>query len=46
MEENRVKVFLIRIWPAIYRIINGVAFFLITLLKNTVSMAIRQIRDL
>jgi len=46
MQENRVKVFLIQIWPAVYRIINSTAYFLINLLKNIVSMAIKQIRDL
>ncbi len=46
MEENRVKIFLMQIWPAVYRIINGIFYFLINLIKSTVSLAIKQIRDL
>jgi hypothetical protein len=46
MEENRVKIFLKQIWPTVYRIINSTLYFLITLIKSTVSLAIKQIKDL
>ncbi len=46
MEENRVKIFFKQIWPTVYRIINNIFYFLITLIKSIVSLAIKQIRDL
>lgn len=43
-EENRLKIFLINIWPAIYRIINGFLYFLLSLVKAIVKIAVSQIK--
>lgn len=44
MEKNNLKSFFIKIWPAIYRMINDFLYFIINLIKNTVKYAIRQIK--
>lgn len=46
MEENAPKKFLIQIWPTVYRIINGIFYFLLSLIKQTVNLAIKQIKDI
>ena len=43
-EENKFKTILIKIWPAIYRIINSFIYFLISLVKTAVSIAINQLK--
>lgn len=42
--QNKLKTFLINIWPAIYRIINTVFYFVISLIKGIVALAIKQIK--
>lgn len=47
MEEqtpNPVVVALKKVWPTIYRIVNGFFYFLLSFLKNSVKNAIAQIR--
>lgn len=41
-EENKFKTFLIKIWPTIYRIINKILYFILSLIKSVVSIAINQ----
>lgn len=43
-EENSFKIFLIKIWPTVYRIINGFLYFLLTVIRSIVSIAINQIK--
>jgi len=43
-EENRFKIILIKIWPTVYRIINGFLYFILSLVKGIVSIAISQIK--
>lgn len=45
MEENRFKGFLINIWPAIYRILNTIIYFIINLIKTVVSIAFKQLKQ-
>lgn len=45
MEDKGLKRFLINIWPRIYRIINGTLYFIMTVIKSIVSMAIKQLRN-
>ncbi|MCL4418885.1 hypothetical protein M1146_02150 [Patescibacteria group bacterium] len=42
--ENKFKIFLINIWPTIYRVINAVIYFVISLIKGIVTLAIKQIK--
>jgi len=48
MQDNQVEspfiVFLKKIWPFIYRVINTVVYFLIMLIKNFVRDAIQSIK--
>lgn len=44
MNMSRVKTWLIQIWPAIYRTINSVFYFLLNLVKNGVRDMVRQIK--
>ena len=43
-EENRFKTILIKIWPAIYRIINGFLYFLLTLVRAIIKIAVNQLK--
>jgi len=43
-EENKFKTILIKIWPTIYRIINSFIYFILSLIKRIVSIAINQIK--
>ena len=43
-EENRLKTIAIKIWPTIYRAINLLIYFILSLIKNIVSIAINQIK--
>lgn len=43
-EENRFKTIIIKIWPAIYRIINGLLYFLLTLVRAIVKIAVNQLK--
>jgi len=45
MEENKFKGFLINIWPAIYRILNAIIYFIISLIKAIISIAIKQVKQ-
>ncbi|MDO8639816.1 MAG: hypothetical protein Q7R53_02725 [bacterium] len=44
MEENKLKYLLIKIWPTIYRLINSLIYFIISLIKSIVSYSIKQIK--
>jgi len=43
-EENKFKTFAILIWPTIYRIINTILYFILSLIKSIISIAINQIK--
>jgi len=43
---ERLKIFLMDIWPRVYRIINSILYFLITTLKSAVKIAVGQIRNI
>ncbi len=43
-EENKFKTIAIKIWPTVYRIINSLMYFIISLIKAIVSIAINQIK--
>lgn len=45
MEENKVKGILINIWPAIYRILNSIIYFIINLIKAVISIAFKQLKQ-
>ncbi|HSX08644.1 MAG TPA: hypothetical protein VLF93_00645 [Candidatus Saccharimonadales bacterium] len=48
MQDNQVQspyiVFLKKIWPYVYRVINTTLYFIINLIKNFVRDAIQSIR--
>ena len=44
MEENKYKAFLIKIWPTVYRIINSILYFIISLIKVIVKAAFKQLK--
>jgi len=44
MYNNRIYIFLKNIWPNVYRIINNWFSFLLRLLKQTMHIAMRQIK--
>jgi hypothetical protein len=48
MQENQVEspfiVFMKKIWPFLYRVINAVIYFVIMLIKNFVRDAIQSIK--
>jgi len=43
-EENKFKTIAISIWPTIYRIINTVLYFFLSLIKSIIKIAIEQIK--
>lgn len=43
-QENRLKAILIQIWPTIYRIINSAIYFILSLLKGIIALAVKQIK--
>ncbi|MEK7559584.1 MAG: hypothetical protein AAB521_04730 [Patescibacteria group bacterium] len=43
-EENGFKIFLISIWPTIYRLINSFLYFLLTLVRAIVKIAMNQLK--
>ncbi len=43
-EENKFKTILIKIWPAIYRVVNSFIYFLISLVKTIISIAVKQLK--
>lgn len=43
-EENGFRIFLINIWPKIYRIINGFLYFLLTVARAIVKIALSQLK--
>jgi len=43
-EENKFKTIAILIWPTIYRAINLFIYFILSLIKSVVSIAINQIK--
>lgn len=44
-EENKLMYVLKRIWPTVYRIINSVLYFILSLIKAIVRGIIDQIRN-
>jgi len=42
---NPIIVFLKKIWPTVYRIINSFFYFLITLIKKIITLSIKQIKN-
>lgn len=45
-QDNRIKYFLIKIWPSVYRAINTTLYFILGLLKSIVSYSIKQLRGI
>jgi len=43
-EKSQIKIILINVWPAVYRIINGFLYFLLNLVRAIVKMAINQLK--
>lgn len=43
-EENRAKTILIKIWPTIYRVVNTILYFFLSLIRAIVKIAISQIK--
>ncbi len=43
-EENKFKTIAIKIWPTIYRIINTILYFFLSLVKSIIKIAIDQIK--
>ena len=43
-EENKFKTIALSIWPTIYRIINTVLYFFLSLIKSIIKIAIEQIK--
>lgn len=43
-EENKFKNIAILIWPTIYRIINTILYFFLSLIKSIIKIAIEQIK--
>ena len=41
---NRFTISLKQIWPTVYRVINGIIYFLLHFLKNLVQLSIKQIK--
>ena len=46
MRENKFLIFLQRIWPTIYRIINGLVYFILNFIKKFISLVIEQIKGI
>jgi len=40
-----VKNFLLKIWPTIYRFINTFLYFIFSLFKTAVALALKQIKE-
>ena len=43
-QPSRIKIFLAQIWPYVYRVINGVVYFLFHFIINGIKRAIDQIK--
>ena len=46
LQGNPVINFLKKIWPYIYRIINGIFYFIFSIIKNGVKSGIDQIKGM
>lgn len=44
MNKERVYALLKTAWPTVYSIINGFFYFLFTLIRGSVKLAIRQLK--
>lgn len=45
-QQSRVVIFLKKIWPAIYRIINSTLYFILSIIKNIFNGIISQIKGM
>lgn len=43
-QESGLKVFLVNIWPKIYRLINSFLYFLLTVIRAIVKIALNQLK--
>ncbi len=43
-EKSGLKVFLVNIWPKIYRLINSFLYFLLTVIRAIVKIALNQLK--
>ncbi len=43
-EKSGLKVFLVNIWPNIYRLINSFLYFLLTVVRAIVKIALNQLK--
>ncbi len=44
MNSGSIKRFLYNIWPGVYRMINGIFYFLINFFKGLIKMMINQVK--
>lgn len=44
MNKERAYAYLKAVWPTVYRITNGFFYFLLTLIRGSVKLAIRQLK--
>lgn len=44
MQQSRVMIFLKKIWPFINRVINGIVYFIISLIKGFFKTAMQMIK--
>lgn len=44
-QDSRLMYILKTIWPPMYRFVNAILYFIITIVKNIVSGSIKQIKD-
>ncbi len=45
MQESNIKIFLKKIWPTTYRIINTSFYFIISVIRGIISIAFKQIKQ-
>lgn len=45
MDPVNLKKFLLKIWPYFYRIINTFFYFILSVFKSMVSIAVKQIKE-
>ncbi|HWY80132.1 MAG TPA: hypothetical protein VNW29_07280 [Candidatus Sulfotelmatobacter sp.] len=44
LQQSPIIVFMKKVWPFIYRVINGIIYFIIMLIRNFFKDAIRMIK--
>jgi len=44
MNKERLIAYLKAIWPTVYKVLNGAIYFVFTLIRSMVKLAIQQIK--